>query len=178
MSKITQTKTELGRYEKKQLFVTLRAKGMSYMGIAQQLHVSKSTLIAWNAEMKNDIAIDKAIELEHLQEKYHLLREKRIETLGEKVKIFEAELATRDLSDIDSARLLELFLRYHTELSKEYVEADPFSEYEKNSPEELIRREYGSGKNGEMSLELFDALTKMQLRLIKSGNQSDDKSRL
>ena len=47
-------------------FVELRAKGWSYDRIAQELKVSKQTLIIWSKELACEIANLKAIELETL----------------------------------------------------------------------------------------------------------------
>ena len=50
-------------------FVELRAKNWSDSHIANELKVSKQTLITWNKELSNVIANLRAIEMEELQVK-------------------------------------------------------------------------------------------------------------
>ena len=51
MHDIIKAETELSKIEKKQLFISLRARGMSYIKIAKELHVAKNTLVVWSAEL-------------------------------------------------------------------------------------------------------------------------------
>ena len=73
-----------GKQELKSEFIELRAKGWSYIRIASRLKVSKSTLSNWRAELENEIASLKAMELEALYEEYFLVKEGRIKK-GEKM---------------------------------------------------------------------------------------------
>ncbi len=45
---------ELGKEEQKSKFIHLRAKGNSYARIAEQIGVSKGTLVNWNNELDAD----------------------------------------------------------------------------------------------------------------------------
>jgi transposase len=114
-----------GREQKKSQFVQLRAKGLSYAKIAKELKVSKSTLSNWNQELQGEITQARAVELEALQEEYHLLKEGRIKLLGEQLKAIQEEISNRDLSKVSTDRLMELQLRYFGELKGEYVEIRP-----------------------------------------------------
>ena len=113
---------ELGKEERKSQFIHFRAKGYSYAYIAKELSVSTSTLTNWNQELQDVIAQAKAMELEALQEEYFLLKEGRIKLLGEKLKTIQKEISGRDLSKISTEKLMELLLRYFSELKTEYVE--------------------------------------------------------
>jgi len=108
--------------EQKTRFVELRARGHSYAAIAKELGVSKGTLTAWNTELEAEIAKAKGVELEALQEEFFLLKEGRIRLIGEELKAIQAEIGTRDLSKVNTDRLLELQLRYFEQLKGEYVE--------------------------------------------------------
>ncbi|NLX22557.1 MAG: transposase, partial [Phycisphaerae bacterium] len=101
-----------GKEEQKHRFVVMRAKGYSYARIGRQLRVSKGTLTAWNAEMEAEIAKARAVELEALQEEFSLLKEGRIRLIGEQLKAIQAEIGRRDLSKVNTDKLLELQLRY------------------------------------------------------------------
>ncbi len=121
---------ELGKLDVKLQFVALRAKGWSYAKIAKRLKVSKGALANWNAELEEEIASLKAMELEALQETYFLAKEGRIKLLGEQVKAIQRELKSRPLADIPTDKLLELLLRYYGELREEAIEPRPLSSQE------------------------------------------------
>jgi len=112
----------LGKEEQKRRFIELRAKGHGYAHIAKELGVSKGTLVNWNAELETEIARAKAVELEALQEEFFLLKEGRIRLLGQQLKAIQAEAGRRDLSEVNTGKLLELLLRFFAELKGEYVE--------------------------------------------------------
>ena len=107
--------------ETKEQFIELRAKGLSFDKIAKELGVSKQTLINWSKELSLEVSNIKAIQLEALQEKYYILKEKRIELFGEKLKAINDELSKRDLSDIPTERLLDLLGKYGKLLKEEEV---------------------------------------------------------
>jgi len=54
----------------KNRFVELRAKNWSYNRIADELDVSKQTLIAWSKDLSHAIAIYRVMKIEELQKKY------------------------------------------------------------------------------------------------------------
>lgn len=112
---------DLGKEELKSRFIHLRAKGLSYSKIAQELKVSTSTLSNWNQELLYEIAQAKAMELEALQEEYFMLKEGRIRLLGGQLKTIQEEISSRDLSKVSTEKLIELQLRYFGELKTEYV---------------------------------------------------------
>lgn len=121
---------EPGKMELKQEFVELRAKGWTYTRIARRLKVSKGTLSNWRAELEEEIASLKAMELEALQERYWLDKEGRIKLLGDQLKAIQKEIKSRALSDVPTDKLLELQLRYYGTLLEEYTEPRPLSTLE------------------------------------------------
>ena len=120
----------LGKADLKAQFVELRARGHSYSRIAKRLKVAKGTLANWSREMEADIASLKAMELEALQESFFMLKEGRIRLLGGQLKAIQAELKKRDLSTVETGKLLELMLKTYEALQAEAVEARPMSEDE------------------------------------------------
>jgi len=106
----------------KERFIELRAQGWSFDKIAKELGKAKQTLIDWSKELEDEIANRKALELETLYEKHYLLKEHRIETFGGLLKKLKDEVAKRDLSDLPTDKLLELFLKYNTQIKDEVVE--------------------------------------------------------
>lgn len=112
----------LGKAEKKEAFIEMRAKGLSLQKCAEALQVSKATLCNWSREMEEEIARFKAIEVESLQERYLLTKEARIKLLGERLETINQELDGRGLGDVPTAKLLEMALSIQKELKAEYVE--------------------------------------------------------
>jgi transposase-like protein len=163
-----------GKEEQKRQFVILRAKGYSYARIARELGVSKGTLTAWNTELKAEIAKLRAIELEALQEEFFLLKEGRIRLIGEQLKAIQTEIGKRDLSKVNTDKLLELQLRYFDELKGEYVET---GQRTKTGPklntsdisEELqsVLERYRAGEISEDQAKLEEALLQSMLKAIE-----------
>ncbi len=98
-------------------FVELRAKGLSFASIAERLSVSKTTLIAWSRDLKEDIANMRQIELEALREKYRMGVEHRTELFSKQLNAIEGELGKRDLSTVPTERLMDLLMKFGKELA-------------------------------------------------------------
>ena len=108
--------------ETKEKFIELRAKGWSFDRIAKELGKAKQTLIDWSKELQDEIANLKALELEALYEKYYLLKETRLQTFGEMLTKIKTEVESRGLSDVPTDKLLELLLKYNSQVKEEIVE--------------------------------------------------------
>jgi transcriptional regulator with XRE-family HTH domain len=108
--------------ETKERFIELRAKGWSFDKIAKELGKAKQTLIDWSKDLQDEIANRKALELEALYEKYYLLKESRLETFGGMLTKIKDEVERRDLSDVPTDKLLDLFLKYNSQVKDEVVE--------------------------------------------------------
>jgi hypothetical protein len=94
--------------EKQQRFVHLRAEGWSFARIAEDLQVSKPTLIKWSHKFQFDIQNQRGILLEHLREKWLSTRDIRVNALGEQLHKVEAELAKRDIATLTTGQLFSL----------------------------------------------------------------------
>lgn len=121
---------QAGRLELQQAFVQYRAKGWSLRRIARRLKVSRTTLSNWQAELEEEIASLKAIELEGLFEQYYISKENRIRLLGEQLKRVRTEISKRDLSDIPTDTLMAMLLKLSEALKDEYTETRPLTEEE------------------------------------------------
>ena len=141
----------------KEQFIELRAKGWSFDRIAKELGKAKQTLIDWSKELQDEIANLKAPELEALYEKYYLLKETRLQTFGEMLTKIKTEVESRDLSDVPTDKLLELLLKYNSQVKEEIVEPT-FKSSEEITEERLDR-------------ELLDNLTTpaTNVRRLKTG---------
>ena len=144
--------------ETKERFIELRAKGWSFDKIAKELGKAKQTLIDWSKELQDEIANRKALELEALYESYFLLKENRLQTLGVMLTKIKKELEKRNLSDVPTDKLLDLLLKYESQLKDEIV--DPIYKSSQEIKEERQDRE------------LLEELTTLQiepLRRLKVG---------
>ena len=121
---------QAGRLELKQQFVQLRARGWSLRKIARRLRVSRSTLSDWQADLEEEIASLKAIELEALFEAYYISKESRIRLLGEQLKRVRVELNKRDLTDVPTDTLMAMLLKLSEALQEEHTEARPLTQEE------------------------------------------------
>ena len=81
--------------EDKQRFVELRAKGLSFERIAEELKVSKPTLIKWSEELFHEVQEAQFYELENLLENYKLMRKQRFELYCKLLSSALAELESR-----------------------------------------------------------------------------------
>jgi predicted transcriptional regulator len=134
--------------ETKEKFIELRAKGYSFDKIAKELGKAKQTLIDWSKELQDEIANRKALELEALYETYYLLKENRLQTFGAMLTKIKTEVESRDLSDVPTDKLLDLFLKYNSQVKEEVIE--PIFKTSKEIKEERLDRE------------LLDELTTLQ----------------
>jgi transcriptional regulator with XRE-family HTH domain len=140
--------------EIKERFIELRAKGWSFDKIAKELGKAKQTLIDWSKELQEDIANRKALELEALYESYYLLKENRLQSFGVILTKIKEEVERRDLSDVPTDKLLDLFLKYNSQVKEEVVE--PHFKTSTEIEEEKLDRE------------LLEEITTLQIDPIKT----------
>lgn len=103
----------------KEHFLSMRAEGFSYQAIADKLKVSKQTLIHWGQELQSDIKNLKAIRLDAMYEQYSLTKEARIKLIGEHIEKVRTELASRDLSNVNTDKLYDILLKLTDAQNKE-----------------------------------------------------------
>lgn len=129
--------------ETKQEFIEMRAKGYSFEKIALKLGKAKQTLIDWSKELEEEIANRRALELDLLYESFYLYKENRLRMFGELLGKIKEELSSRDLSDVATDKLLDLFLKYENQIKDEIVE--PIYRTTKEIKEAKEERELLSG---------------------------------
>ena len=100
----------------KQQFIELRAQGLSLSRIADQLHVSKRTLVGWNREHHADIDSLRALELEALHEKLLASHEQELTRLAAYQCKIDEELAKRPLEKLTTDKLFRLSLLFRREI--------------------------------------------------------------
>ena len=140
--------------ETKRRFIELRAKGYSFDKIAKELGKAKQTLLDWSRDLDQEIAQAKALELDSLYESYSLYKEARLKTLGEILSKLKKEVDKRDLIDLPTDRLLDLFLKYEGVVKESLVE-----------PVFKSSREIDEEKEDRLLLEELSALNGLESRL-------------
>ncbi len=130
----------------KETFVTLRAQGMSYDQIAGQLGVSRQSLQNWSRELKANLENAKAFHLDGIKAKYQMLQTHRVEQFSMMLQRLRDEVAKRDLSEVATDKLLELFIKFTKEARNEDIElhftdeSDPYDFANVGSLDNLARR--------------------------------------
>jgi transposase len=100
-------------------FIALRAQGLSFARISEEIGVSKPTLIDWSRKYQYEIENLRAVELEALRHRYLVSAEARYQAVGGQLRRVEEELAKRDLADVSTGRLLMLAARLRSEVQRE-----------------------------------------------------------
>jgi hypothetical protein len=111
-----------GPFKTQLKFIVLRSQGYSFDHIAFKLKKSKQCLLSWNKQFREEISGMRAIELEKLYESYGLLAEHRIESLGKILAGIKAELQDRELSEVSTDKLLDLYLKFQDRTSAEMLD--------------------------------------------------------
>ena len=172
-----------GKIELRHQFIEMRAKGHSMRSIAKKLGLSPQTLLNWQAELEDEIARFKAMELEALYERYHLLKEHRIKILGEQIRSIQEELGKRDLSAVPTDKLMDLQLKYMDEAEKEYVEPRFLSDDDIGTLDNKTRSKLDSENvHSELALVLLkyrrgilsDSQVKQEISILQAELKAED----
>jgi len=109
--------------EEKEQFVQLRAKGFSFDKIAEELEVSKPTLLKWQAEFNEEIKEAQYFEYENLLNQYKVVRRARFEIhaklLQASLEELEKRASEQELAELETADLLKLVFSLEKRLEKD-----------------------------------------------------------
>ena len=94
--------------EIRQKFVERRAQGWSFVRIASELGVAKSTLIEWSRQLRFELQNQTVLEMDDLKNRLLGHRQARASILAEKLAGVEAEIRKRDLASISTQGLYAL----------------------------------------------------------------------
>ena len=112
-----------GNIEKQAKFIELRGKGMSFQKIAEEIGVSKPTLIKWNGELLEQVKEAQYMEFENLVEQYGLFRKRRFEiyckALNSALKEFEERAEKGELKEVPTDKLLNLLEQLEKRVEKD-----------------------------------------------------------
>lgn len=98
--------------DQKNEFVLRRAQGLSFNKIAQDLGISKSTLLQWQGELLNQIKEQEFYEIQDITEQFRITRRDRFEVTARLLGAVRDELArranTEQLADMPVDKLVNL----------------------------------------------------------------------
>lgn len=104
-------------------FIELRAKGLSYDKIADEIGTSKPTLLKWSGQYSNELAKAQFFELNNLLTQYGLMRRGRVEVVAEMLGAVLKELKLRasvgDFTDVKTDKLFDLAVALENRLQRE-----------------------------------------------------------
>lgn len=106
--------------EDKERFIELRASGLSYDAIAEQMNVSKPTLITWSRLLSKELSNARSARMDELFERFAVSKSKRVELFGGIMNGILAELSKRDLKEVSTEGLIKLALRYGAAMRDEH----------------------------------------------------------
>jgi len=102
-----------------QQFIELRVQGRSFARIAEELKVSKRTLIEWGRKFQFEIHNARVVENEALRERFLASREEQVRRLGERLAEIEAELQKRSVAELSTPRLFALAESLRRQIQRE-----------------------------------------------------------
>lgn len=129
--------------DKKNGIITLRAKGYSYASIASKIGVSKQTAVDVCEQYREEVAALHALALDELYSKEKITSEERIKAHSELLRRIRKEIASRELTDISTDKLIELFIKETSALREELIKPHFKSSKEQESDRkerELLER--------------------------------------
>jgi len=109
--------------EEKEKFIQLRAQGMSFDRISNELNVSKPVLLKWNGEFLDRIKEAQFYELENIVEKYSLMRAKRFEVhsklLSSALQELQERAESNKLKTLSTEKLFQLVEELEQRIEKD-----------------------------------------------------------
>jgi hypothetical protein len=102
-----------------QKFIELRAQGWSFVRIAAELGVAKSTLTEWSRKFRFEIHNRRALVLDDLQDRILGTVQSRVAGLAEKLGKVENELRQRDLKELSTSQLYSLATSLRRQIERE-----------------------------------------------------------
>lgn len=109
--------------DQKMQFVMLRAQGKSFDTIAQELGISKQTLITWQGDLQDQVNEQTFFELQTITETYAVTRKKRFESHAKMLSAVLTELERRadtdQLTDLPTDKLVNLAMVLEKRISQD-----------------------------------------------------------
>lgn len=105
--------------ETREKFVELRAQGKSFVAIAEELGVSKPTLIDWSHDMQVQIANLRALNDEAMYARFKMSKEHELQMLTKQLNTVQTEIERRGITDLPTDKLFNLLFKLSNELREQ-----------------------------------------------------------
>lgn len=168
--------------EMKHEFIRMRAEGLSYEKIAEQLHISKATCTAWEKELKAEINQLQQEALNGLYTSYGMAKEARIRRIGDTLRRVDEALASADLTEIAPEKLLDFKLKYSQALKEEFTGLTPPPDFQNGGTPEEIQAAfadiYQRARRGDITAEQAGEETKALTSILQAWQAVQTKERI
>lgn len=111
----------------KEKFIEMRANGLSYDKISQELTISKPTLLKWGREYHKEIANRLFLDFETILSEYSLKKKTRIESLAIVLHKALEELKARPLEELSTKDLLSFIHQLDSKMRQEVATLQYFT---------------------------------------------------
>lgn len=108
--------------DKKRRILELRATGLSYAKISEEVKVAKQTAINVCKAQEEEIATLEALNMEELYEQHRITKRERIAAHASLLARIRTEIERRDFTDVSTDKLIDLYLKTSASLSGEMIE--------------------------------------------------------
>lgn len=108
--------------DKKRRILELRATGLSYAKISEEVKVAKQTAINVCKAQEEEIATLEALNMEELYEQHRITKRERIAAHASLLARIRTEIEGRDFTDVSTDKLIDLYLKTSASLSGEMIE--------------------------------------------------------
>ena len=97
--------------DKKRRILELRATGLSYAKISEEVKVAKQTAINVCKAQEEEIATLEALNMEELYEQHRITKRERIAAHASLLARIRTEIERRDFTDVSTDKLRDLYLK-------------------------------------------------------------------
>ena len=104
--------------ETRQKFIQFRTQGWSYVRLAAELGVAKTTLVQWSRQLRVELQNQQTLEFDDLQSRLLGNRQGRANLLSERLAAVEGELRKRDLTALSTQSLYSLSASLRRQLDR------------------------------------------------------------
>lgn len=109
------------KVEQQERFIELRAQGMSYEKIAEQLEISKTTALKLGHDFEQEVKRLQFMHLEAMAEQYKLVKTARIAGIAKLLEQVDTALQSADFEKMAPEKLVLLKLKLQDRLLQELV---------------------------------------------------------
>jgi len=102
----------------KQKFIELKAQGLSYIKISEELGIPKNTLVDWGKKHKTEIDHYKSEERDLLSKVYYATKRHKLEVLNKELTRIIGEIGKRNLNEVKTNDLYKILLELYKTLKE------------------------------------------------------------